>query len=379
MKYLYKKSFIYAFIVVFVLAAFAIGYLNKDSFGRFFSKNSWFQVSSQTPWGERAHFALEVFNNKIWVMGGVTEESSEKRFKLLKYLYFLTLSSDQKKAILNKLWAYGGGKLNDVWYSSDGIDWAVATKFAPWSPRRDPASAVFDGKMWILGGYIDGNNLNDVWYTTNGVDWIQAASSTQWSPRRGHATIVYDDKMWVIGGVGNGGFWDNTLNDVWYSIDGINWTEATAAASWGKRSFHTALVYDDKMWVIGGWGGWGKNFNDVWYSSDGKKWHNVTGSAQWSPRWGHASVSYDNKMWVMGGDLNSELRKDKPESNEVWYSQNGIDWHKIDSANWSPRKELKSVIFEDKMWIMGGASNGKIIPTDISIFSDIWNYPANAR
>ncbi len=54
--------------------------------------------------------------------------------------------------------------------------------------------------------------------------------------------------MWVMGGSGSG----KNLNDVWYSTDGINWTEATASAAWSARNDHVVLAYDDKMWVMGG-------------------------------------------------------------------------------------------------------------------------------
>jgi len=66
--------------------------------------------------------------------------------------------------------------------------------------------------------------------------------------------------MWVIGG------YDGSLkNDVWYSIDGISWTQATASAAFSTRYSHSSLVYQSKMWVIGGYDGGGHE-NDVWYS-----------------------------------------------------------------------------------------------------------------
>ncbi|MFA7162277.1 MAG: hypothetical protein WC083_06880, partial [Candidatus Methanomethylophilaceae archaeon] len=45
------------------------------------------------------------------------------------------------------------------------------------------------------------------------------------------------------------------------------------------RSDHQALVYDGKMWVLGG-----SSRNDVWCSTDGESWTQVTSSAGWSAR-----------------------------------------------------------------------------------------------
>jgi hypothetical protein len=39
---------------------------------------------------------------------------------------------------------------------------------------------------------------------------------------------------------------------VWRSDDGSNWTQATANASWSSRYGHTSIVFDNKIWAIGG-------------------------------------------------------------------------------------------------------------------------------
>jgi PKD repeat protein len=78
---------------------------------------------------------------------------------------------------------------------------------------------------------------------TSGVEWTQATASAEWGGRYGHTSVVYDDKMWVMGGLGGG-------RDVWWSTDGITWTQATASAEWGWRYGHTYFVYDDKMSLI---------------------------------------------------------------------------------------------------------------------------------
>ena len=62
------------------------------------------------------------------------------------------------------------------------------------------------------------------------------------------------------------------------------------------------------MWVLGGHDD--SRLNDVWHSRDGNNWEQVTDDAAWSDRWGHASLVYDNKMWLLGG-----LNK-----NDVWYT-----------------------------------------------------------
>ena len=93
------------------------------------------------------------------------------------------------------------------------------------------------------------------------IQWTQATASASFSTRRGHTSVVFNNKMWVIGGYTG----SSNLNDVWYSSDGATWTRATASASFSKRRHHTAVVFDNKMWVIGGYDNGGANLNDVWY------------------------------------------------------------------------------------------------------------------
>jgi hypothetical protein len=101
----------------------------------------------------------------------------------------------------------------------------------------------------------------------------------------------------------------------------MTWTQATANAGWSARYGHTSVVFDNKMWVMGGYDG--SYRNDVWYSSDGVTWIHALTNAQWSGRAIQASDVFDNKMWIIGG-----LTTIYPYSyRDVWYSTglNGIE------------------------------------------------------
>jgi hypothetical protein len=151
---------------------------------------------------------------------------------------------------------------NDVWYSTDGINWTQATNSAGWSVRAAHTSVVFDGKIWILGGEGYGDLKNDVWYSADGINWTQAINSAAWSARQGHTSVVFGGKIWLIGGDDYSG----CKNDVWYSMNGINWISATDSAEWSKRAGCASVIFDNKLWILGG----GENAiykNDVWYST----------------------------------------------------------------------------------------------------------------
>jgi len=81
------------------------------------------------------------------------------------------------------------------------------------------------------------------------LNWTQANSNAPWIPRNLHTALSFDNKLWVFGGIGPEPF---LLNDVWNSLDGINWTQVTDNATWYPRCDHASLVFNDKMWILGG-------------------------------------------------------------------------------------------------------------------------------
>jgi N-acetylneuraminic acid mutarotase len=116
----------------------------------------------------------------------------------------------------------GGQGQTDVWRSANGTDWTRLLAQAPWGPRHGSAVVVFDGKLWVFGGFIgtSTNALNDVWYTSDGVTWTRQAEHAPWAPRLPVA-IVFQDKIWIYSGKHTGGT-DNWGGDVWQMTTAAN-------------------------------------------------------------------------------------------------------------------------------------------------------------
>ena len=91
--------------------------------------------------------------------------------------------------------------------------------------------------------------------------------------------------------------------------------------------------------------------NDVWSSSDGMHWERVTEHAPWAPRIWFSSVVYRDRIWVLGGWSNN------PSKNwgDVWYSRDGKEWTELRSnVVWKERHEHSAYVFQDKIWVAGG-------------------------
>jgi hypothetical protein len=120
---------------------------------------------------------------------------------------------------------------------------------------------MIGGGAWGAGFETE----NDVWSSTDGISWTDVTDSAPWPPRMGHSLVVYDDKMWVLGGGDHSGL---TLNDVWYSSDGENWTCADSSAGWTARESQYAAVMNNTIWILAGRSAAGNCFNDVWRMSN---------------------------------------------------------------------------------------------------------------
>ena len=266
----------------------------------------------------------------------------------------------------DQLWVLGGwfdsfsSPPRDVWSSRNGKDWKLVVAEAPWKHSDLPMTVVFGDKMWIMGGWYNGrlpdhSASSAVWSSTDGVHWQQVTPAASWSPRIAAATVVFRGKMWILGGTEDYYFGDNSSlkSDVWYSADGKEWTRAIEHAPWSPRAYHQAAVLNDKIYVFGG-GNYVPDYhavNDVWSSSDGEHWELVTEKAPWHPRLWFSSVVYRERVCVLGGWSNQPSRN----WGDVWYSNDGKVWNQLRSnVVWKERHEHSSYVFQDKIWIAGG-------------------------
>ena len=276
-------------------------------------------IRHTAPWSSRSAHTAVVFKDTLWVLGGTS-----------------TLDFGTPK--------------NDVWYSSDGINWTQATASASWAARCNHTSVVFDNKIWVLGGRTGTTtpwttSRNDVWYSSDGINWTQATNSAAWPVRRGHSSVVFDGKIWVLGGASA----TTQYGDAWYSSDGVTWTRATANAFPSTRYLHASVTFDNKIWIMGGYEDASRNKkNDVRYSSDGSTWIEATSGAAWSRRQGLDATVFDNKMWISAGIDDGSFF-----SGNIYYSSNGSTWT-IETTSIRPRRQHTMVSFKNSIWIIAG-------------------------
>jgi hypothetical protein len=271
-------------------------------------------------------------------------------------------------------------------------DWQLVLEHAPFKERDSQGEVVHDGKMWVLGGYTP-DLVRDVWSTADGKAWTNvgqvpvaegvnipvclshggkiwvtgqnaqmyvSADGSHWSQvtqpawmhRHGSGHTVFQGRMWVMGGAGGG----KLLNDVWSSADGETWTREIEHAPWSPRQiFSNLVVLNDRLWLIGG--GYAsyqpfKSCRDVWSSADGKHWELATDQAPWPGRVWTSCAAYRGRLWLVGG-----FRAQPTWNNfdDVWYSADGAQWHKLETDHiWEPRHEKSVLVHDDSLWMIAG-------------------------
>ncbi len=263
----------------------------------------------------------------------------------------------------DKLWVLGNkddpAGSNDIWSSSDGITWTQMGN-GPWSARDTHSVAVFNNKLWILGGQSSNGTsfyqLNDVWSSSDGINWNQATSNAPWTPRANSASVVFNNKLWILGGTNNNGA---NYGDVWSTANGINWTQENINA-FLPRGYHTATVFNGKIWVMGGFATGSTTF-DIVSSSDGVVWTTTGTPGPWGYRSGHSVVVQNNKMWLLGGAGQggvSALRGD------IWSTTDGTNWiQEVASAPWPPRFYQSAVVTPSTF--------GRTISTNKNAYTDV--------
>ena len=276
-----------------------------------------------------------------------------------------------------KMWIFGGWFSSflpaprDVWSSADGKHWTLVTDNAGWTSSDIPMTCVFKDRMWFMGGWYNGRlpghaATDEVWSSQDGGQW-ELVSNAGWSPRMGAGAVVFRDKMWVLGGTEDYLFSEDDQclkNDVWCSSDGKDWQLVAGEAGWSPRSLHQAVVFNDRIWVLGG-GSYQPNLqvrNDVWCSEDGAKWTEVLREAPWEPRIWFSAAVYRDRMWVLGGSTHGNKL-----ITGVWSSADGKEWTELKSdVSWSPRHEQSVFVFEDKLWVAGGYD-------PVTLSSEVWS------
>ena len=348
---------------------------------------SWEEVNNNANWSPRAGLQVLHHQNQFFLFGGRTP------------LNPATLPIPIPGASI--IWG-------DVWRSQNfGSSWdnILQTNDSSHWPARAYFQAVSKGDfMYIIGGqnfnivqnpgipnlppfYSKSDFFNDVWRSEDGINWTNMTDNAGWSARAGLSAVVFNNEIYVMAGSVND---DSSItpqgpariyyNDVWKSTDGIEWALVTEHAPWAKRAGGIAVVKDNYMYMIGGEEGFTcpfnpnypptqqppcldpPYFNDVWRTQNGIDWELVTDNAPWVARPGHQVVVAQNRFILFGGfGLGPDNGINPANPMDVWTSNNGSIWKKVSDSPWNANDPSEIKYDFDTVVVEGEGNNSDMI------------------
>lgn len=361
----------------------------------------WVQVTPSAPFAKRLRHSAFVMNGRLWVFGGQISDGgtgsgwaldawsttdgvqwTEEDTDGLNASY---LAKVVEPAAPDRVTLIGGiqrGYSNAVWQTTSGRDWSNLSVHAQFSPRS-PRGVSFNGQLWLVGGGVSNGHesgtpdSNEIWRSANGIDWTRVATSGPiFSPRDGHCVVVFQNKLWVIGGwdnaIGSGGT-ETRMNDVWSSSDGVTWTkhDPAGAVIFAPRVSHEVVVFANKLWVIAGNLQNGANSGDVWSSPDGVTWTEVAANVLVLPRNSHRVIEFAGEMWLTGGGADAGDGTETGLS-DVLRSADGITWFQVGSAAmFPPRMRHATAVFNGRLYVIGGTDNSAYGIG--AVLGDVWS------
>ena len=207
---------------------------------------SWEMVNSRPPWAPRTLHLTFSYKEFIYVIGGQTMPKFVKDVNLDEIYY------------------------RDVWRSTDGKDWEkieVTTDF--FSPRGGYGGAgfVLNDEVYVTGGFTYDNLVNkerdiwtDIWKSSGNLqEWEKIGQIPMDDKGNGfqfHDMAVFDEKLWIIGGarIGTG----NT-NEIYASSNGASWGKIECSPL--KPTHATSVFSTGDSIVITAGNGWSRR---VW-------------------------------------------------------------------------------------------------------------------
>ena len=266
--------------------------------------------------------------------------------------------------------------------------WEVAVAPAPHCRIRvtvNQAGLVAQSKQpFVIGPQQDIPNY----------EWEEVTLKAPFPPRDGLGVLAYKNRMWLLGG------WNPTdkvnfpricINDVWSSQDGLTWTlekkntyldkTFDVETDWEGRHCAGYVVFQDKMWILGSDANQGYYMYDVWNSEDGKSWKlvNKDKPVPWGLRALQHTLVFKNKIWVMGGQtMPTHAPSDEMFYRDIWTTGDGVNWEQVipKEPYWSARGMIGgNAVFKDRMWILGGGTFDTVDTPSRKYHNDVWSSP----
>ncbi len=205
-------------------------------------------------------------------------------------------------------------------------------------------------------------------YSAELLEWTEETPNNSPPPARfNHQAIERNGKMYVFFGMGDNG----VLDDIWeYDPDTKLWAQIIPAGAIipEARSEHTATIYGNIVYIVGGKDQNGNYLSDIWaYRFTNNTWQNCTGISGTSIH-GHTAAFYNGNLLLYGGLRNGGILS--PEI--LIYSPGSDSWSStMPTGDFYPTANAAAVEYQSQLFLFGGYS-GTYEPLNF-----IWDLSSN--
>jgi N-acetylneuraminic acid mutarotase len=372
---------------------------------------AWGKVDDGAGWGGRWAHRLQVFNGKLYLLGGVQGRApvgdvwvmgDDGKWSQVNSQAFKPRMNFAVGVVGGQMLVIGGTQdqpADDCAVTSDGQTWRSYP--TPWTGARSQFSAVTIGDtLYVVGGLAP---TCEIWSTKNGIAWKLEDNQSPWGVIASHGVASVGDHLVVFGGLA-GPDWEvnrrtfaftprhpgwsrigrtpltaqsqrplvERLNGVTYSLEGYQANPVIAStdnANWNVvqganlpyRSYAAGCAANNQLWVTGGQDANGTYTQDVFTSADGVSWSSKP-QQQWFARRRHAMIARGNVLFVIGGEL---ARGQGLWSDVNWSWDNGGTWGQERMDPFPGRCDMAAVYFQGELWVLGGQGRGGLL-------NDVW-------
>lgn len=215
----------------------------------------------------------------------------------------------------------------DVWRLRRGMTWRPLKKLK--IDDDDYHINELGDYLIFTAGCSYGNNPSYSLITDDLLSWREVTGS--FSPRCGSATAVFDNKLWLIGGRKKQNKDQKFYNDVWSFSYEKGWKKIAVIPDLGSYSSIKLGVFGDQMVLVAH-----PKYKSlkIWSSKDGRNWKSIKHDI---PNQGGLEsfhlVPYKERLWL----FSRIEKKGSPFSGAVWEHK---IWSSSNIESWTLKKQL---------------------------------------
>jgi hypothetical protein len=385
--------------------------------------DEWLEVSEAAQFSPRSGHQLIVRDNKLWLIGGSnganihndvwvsengkdwTEINQNTPFSMRTHFEAFTLNNE---LFIAGGYTLHGEKLNDLWRSTDGINWSLVTNFSLAEASNSPFIVM--GDIGSQTAYLLGDKI---YSSTNGTQWIEIDDAPITTGFTNREAALINGEIWLFtytfeyfGSRGH-----KNISRVYKSTDALSWEFVNGGIYLGNLIAREAkpIEFKDRLFIVGGRAEVLEYTNEVWSTTDGNLWIEHTLGGFYGPRHSHAMVSHNGMLYSTGGVASENISTASPYKADVWQSEDGLSWDLVQDQHptfrsrsghnlisigdiacstdggivwkevvpstddyFKARQGSSAVNFKDKIWVIGGKING-------NYYNDVWSTEATEQ